>query len=75
MILLYGYLKLYNFKMGVLCLEFDLVTKYGSEFGKIFPFIIVCCFVSRRFFFNGPGTKFIMYNHTFGGATTICAIG
>lgn len=51
--------------MGILCREFDPVTKCGSEFGKIFPSIIVCYFVSLHFFFNGPGTKFIMYNHTF----------
>ena len=27
--------------MGILCREFDPVTKCGSEFGKIFPSIIV----------------------------------
>lgn len=31
----------YNFRMGILCREFDPVTKCGSEFGKIFPSIIV----------------------------------
>ena len=46
--------------MGILCREFDPVTKCGSEFGKIFPSIIVCYFVSLRFFFNGPGTKCII---------------
>lgn len=27
--------------------------------------MLPCYFVSLHFFFNGPGTKFIMYNHTF----------